>query len=69
MKTIDLRETFTGHSGSFLITLLMLVLEKIVKYKGSDSTDLDGKGHKREDQHSALTSSRYRTHIWHINTL
>ena len=38
MKTIDLRETFTGHSGSFLITLLMLVLEKIVKYKGKDNT-------------------------------
>ena len=38
MKTIDFRETFTGHSGSFLITLLMLVLEKIVKYKGKDNT-------------------------------
>lgn len=39
-----------------------------VAHAASDSTDLDGKGHQREDQHSALTPSRYGTHIWHIDT-
>lgn len=38
MNTVDLRETLTGYYTSFLINILMLVLEKTAKYKGKNNT-------------------------------